>query len=483
MPIRAYTNDPDIPRATQKDILLVWDGSIGKCCSGLEGAVGSTMVVITPIGVETKYLEYFIKHSNNFILSTSTGSGLQHINKNFFKMLEIPIAPSAEQKRIVVKLQKILNKVNDAKRRLETVSRILKRFRQSVLAAACSGRLTADWRERNPEMESDCDQGNEKKTEDYPRGWRITSLGTLAKLVTSGSRGWAKYYADSGSIFIRAQNINSDILNLDGVAFVTLPKRAEGQRTKVQQHDLLITITGANVTKTALVETPIEDAYVSQHVALVRLADIRMSRFLFFVIISLAHGRKQLQSVAYGQGKPGLNLDNIREVTLGLPPLAEQQEIVRRVDKLFKLAATIETHYDKAKQVVDKLTQSILAKAFRGELVAQDPADDPAVVLLERIRAEYLVKAALKKKGVKLNKSKSIGAVQMKNLAEIKPLHIALNDEKKLTPTQLFDKSGYTQETVDDFYAELKKQITEGRIRQTRPNKKDVYLELAKGAV
>src|SRR5439155_11876125 len=185
---------------------------------------------------------------------------------------------------------------------------------------------------------------------------------------------------------IRAQNINSDFLNLDDIAFVRPPVSAEGLRTKVQQYDILITITGANVTKSALVAKPTEDAYVSQHVALVRLRDVRLAKFLFHCVISPARGRKQLQAAAYGQGKPGLNLENIRGVVVGLPPLAEQQEIVRRVEGLFALADQLELRLSKARGQVDKLTPSLLALAFAGKLVPQDPSDEPASRLLERIR-------------------------------------------------------------------------------------------------
>jgi len=101
-----------------------------------------------------------------------------------------------------------------------------------------------------------------------------------------------------------------------------------------------------------------------------------------------------LQTVAYGQGKPGLNLDNIREVIVAVPPLPEQHEIVRRVEALFKKADESEVRYKKAKTFVDRLTQSILAKAFRGELVPQDPNDEPASELLKRIKAERVAKEA-----------------------------------------------------------------------------------------
>ena len=297
----------------------------------------------------------------------------------------VHLPPLPEQRRIVAKLEEVLGRVDACQRRLAKIPVLLKRFRQSVLAAGCSGRLTADWREGNPAESYPCE--TIETEEELSTNWRSTSLGRLTTLVTSGSRGWAKYYAESGSTFIRAQNINSDYLNLDDIAFVRPPVMSEGLRTRVQQHDILVTITGANVTKAALVERPIQDAYVSQHVALVRLKDTRLSKFVFQSVINPAHGRRQLLAAAYGQGKPGLNLENIRDVVVNLPPLAEQQEIVRRVEALFALADKIETRFKHARAQVDRLTPSLLARAFAGKLVPQDPADEPASVLLDRLQS------------------------------------------------------------------------------------------------
>src|SRR5258707_632462 len=139
--------------------------------------------------------------------------------------------------------------------------------------------------------------------------------------------------------------------------------------TRVQVADLLVTVTCANVTKTALEALDLGEAYVSQHVALVRLVDALVAPFVHLWIVSPSHGRKKLLGDAYGAGKPGLNLDNLREVVLALPPLAEQREIVRRVETLFKLADGIEKRVAMATTCAEELTQSILAKALRGELV------------------------------------------------------------------------------------------------------------------
>ncbi len=156
---------------------------------------------------------------------------------------------------------------------------------------------------------------------DYPATWCVVSCDQISSLITSGSRGWAKYYSDKGAVFIRAQDINTDRLLLNAVARVKPPAGAEGTRTRVKENDILITITGANVTKAAVVNCPIKEGYVSQHVALVRPALTELAHWLHLWTIGPSHGRAQLLEAAYGAGKPGLNLDNVREMVIALPPL------------------------------------------------------------------------------------------------------------------------------------------------------------------
>ena len=112
---------------------------------------------------------------------------------------------------------------------------------------------------------------------EIPEGWEWCRLGDLTKFVTSGSRGWKAYYANQGSLFIRAQNIKTDLLDLSQTAFVKLPDKMEGQRTRVQPDDILVTITGGNCGKTARVDQQLDEAYVSQHIALTRLMETELS--------------------------------------------------------------------------------------------------------------------------------------------------------------------------------------------------------------
>jgi len=125
---------------------------------------------------------------------------------------------------------------------------------------------------------------------------------------------------------VRAQNINSGALDLSDVAFVRLPSAAEGLRTRLKVNDVLVTITGANVTVSALVAQDLQEAYVNQHVALLRPILPEMSVWLLLWLQAYGGGKSQLLEAAYGAGKPGLNLGNIREVSIALPPPAETEK-------------------------------------------------------------------------------------------------------------------------------------------------------------
>ncbi|MEY4767136.1 MAG: hypothetical protein RI907_3809 [Pseudomonadota bacterium] len=203
-------------------------------------------------------------------------------------------------------------------------------------------------------------------TEDAPFGlqphWQWVRLGAICDLVTSGSRGWKEYYADSGSVFIRSQDIKADKLEFDNKAFVQLPPSAEGARTLVAKGDLLITITGANVGKAAHITEDIYDAYVSQHVALVRLKDARVGQYLHRWLINSYGGRALLLASSYG-AKPGLNLQNIKDLPVPLPPIVEQHRIVAKVDELMALCDQLKAQLAEARQQHAQLATVLVEQA------------------------------------------------------------------------------------------------------------------------
>jgi type I restriction enzyme S subunit len=290
---------------------------------------------------------------------------------SFLKRSKFPLAPVGEQRRIVAKLEEIFSELDKGIESLKTARSQLKIYRQAVLKHAFEGKLTAQWREEHNNIAS----------------WSETTLGSLLSYLTSGSRGWADYYSIKGDLFIRAQNLKYDRLDLEDVAYVQLPENSEGMRTRVQVGDLLITITGANVTKAGYVQRDLGKVYVSQHVALCRPIETVNTEFLYWYLIAEASGRRQLNEFAYGAGKPGLNLSNIRSVKVSLPCLEEQKQIVLQIRNFLSIEDRLADSIDVELQRVALLRQSILKKAFSGQLVPQDPNDEPAAVLCDRIRA------------------------------------------------------------------------------------------------
>jgi type I restriction enzyme S subunit len=199
---------------------------------------------------------------------------------------------------------------------------------------------------------------------ELPNQWEAIALGEVCNLVTSGSRGWGEFYADAGPRFIRAQNIRFGKLQFDDLACVNPPNNSEGSRTRVARGDLFVVITGAGVTNPAMLDRDVGEAYVSQHIGLVKPTDGLLSRWLLLCLMSPAGGRGELVERAYGAGRPGLNLDNIRSLSIPLPPLAEQHRIVAKVDELMALCDRLEASLAAAAATRRRLLDALLAEAL-----------------------------------------------------------------------------------------------------------------------
>jgi type I restriction enzyme S subunit len=204
---------------------------------------------------------------------------------------------------------------------------------------------------------------DEEKPFELPIGWEWVRLGSLCEFITSGSRGWNQFYSDDGAIFIRSQDIKFDRLEFDNRAYVKLPLNTEGTRTHVEFGDLLMTITGGNVAKVAIVDLDLEDAYVSQHVALIRLVYKTINSYIHAWLICEHGGRKHLLDISYG-AKPGLNLKNINDLLIPFAPQKQQENILMRVNELMSLCDNLNMVLQSAQQtqlnLADALTDAAL---------------------------------------------------------------------------------------------------------------------------
>ena len=240
---------------------------------------------------------------------------------------------------------------------------------------------------------------------DLPEGWAWSRIGPLCEYITSGSRGWAQYYSETGSLFLRMSNLSRDSfdLRLDSLQRVTLPDNTEGVRTRVAENDLLFSIT-AEVGMLGLIPANFEEAYINQHVGLIRFLKSAQTRYFPYILMS-EFCRDQYYTVQSGI-KNSFRLDNIQNILVPVPPLNEQERIAERLSNIWSYIQQIDVASVTVSDIISKTKSKILDLAIRGQLVPQDPADEPASVLLERIRAE---KEELVKQGkLKRDKKESV---------------------------------------------------------------------------
>jgi type I restriction enzyme, S subunit len=191
--------------------------------------------------------------------------------------------------------------------------------------------------------------------------WDTRPLGGMLEFLTSGSRGWAKYYAESGDLFLRIQNVQSDRLALDDIAYVKAPDSAEARRTRVQPGDVLLSIT-ADLGRSGVFPDGLGPAFINQHLAILRTR-VLVPRFLSAYLASPAGQRQVLGRNRQGV-KAGLNFDDIRSLVVPVPPIEMQCAFERRVDALERL----EQKHQASLAELDALFASLQYRAFRGEL-------------------------------------------------------------------------------------------------------------------
>lgn len=193
-----------------------------------------------------------------------------------------------------------------------------------------------------------------------PKGLPMAPLGEFLSFVTSGSRGWAEHYAQEGDRFIRSLDVRMNSISDDNAVFVNAPQGAEAARTRVITDDVLLTITGSQIGRVASVTKTLSGAYISQHVAILRLKPNIASKYLSMFLSLEMGGQREIARVQYGQTKPGLNLRQIREFVVPVPSMPLQQRFVERMEQ----AESIVYQQTTALQKAEAAFAALLARVF-----------------------------------------------------------------------------------------------------------------------
>jgi type I restriction enzyme S subunit len=306
--------------------------------------------------------------SGKFIEVAQRSVNQSSINQKKLKTFPIPLPPLAEQKRIVGKLDTLFSSLENTKTRLAKIPQLLKNFRQAVLTQAVTGKLTEEWRE-GKELE----------------GWKDTFVGEIFDVKTGATpkRGTTSYYHNAKIPWLKSGQVKNELI-YEAEEFITEIAIKETNAQVFPKDTLLIAMYGEGKTRGQVGWMKIEAASNQAIAALVNTTLDKDTRaYVFYYCLSQYN---EIRAKAEGGNQPNLNLSKIKNWEIRIPPLQEQKEIVRRVESLFAKADKIEQQYQSLKQKTDTLPQSMLAKAFKGELVEQLESDGDASELLEEIR-------------------------------------------------------------------------------------------------
>ena len=328
-----------------------------------------------------KFLYYGLKARG--LGDTISGSAQPQITGQGLSEVYVPLPPLAEQKVIADKLDSLLAQVETIKARLDSVPDILKRFRQSVLAAVVSGRLSEEWR----------------KLQDGAFPYPQVELGKIVEEMRNGLS--AKPNEDGvGEPILRISSVRSLSVNQTDIRFLDVTE-VERDRYSIKQGDLLFTRYNGSIDFVGVcgIVDELEHGYLLYPDKLIRVrVNPHLVNAKYLEIFSASHvARAYVESLVKStSGQKGISGKDLKLMLISLPELKEQTEIVRSVEELFAFADAVEQKAQAASERVNKLTQSILAKAFRGELTADWRAansdlisgENSAEALLEKIKAE-----------------------------------------------------------------------------------------------
>ena len=414
------------------DLLFAWSGTPGTSFGahiwrGEKAVLNQHIFNVRFDGgvTDRRFLRLAINQNlDEYIRVAHGGAGLAHITKGRFEESVLLIPPLAEQRRIVAKIEELFSDLDAGVAALERVLANLKRYRASVLKAAVEGRLTEEWRKRNPSTEpaakllerilaerrAKWEQDQLRKFKEagktppkewkekyeepkapghweganLPSTWTLASIDQLSVVVRGGSprpAGDPKYFNGTHTPWITVGTLTAD----EGVYLHAVSEyltEAGRERSRFIEPDtLLLTNSGATlgVPKITMIGGCINDGSVA-------LLGVHypLKLYLHFFLKSQT---QRLRGLNQGAAQPNLNTGIVKAIVVPLPPSAEQAEIVAEVDRRLSVADAAETQVEHALQRAARLRQAILKRAFEGKLVEQDPTDEPAEKLVQHPNA------------------------------------------------------------------------------------------------
>jgi len=362
------------------------------------------------------------------IAALQSGSTRKRISRRNLASLQLPIPPSNEQRRIVAKIEELFSDLDAGVAALERAKANLKRYRAAVLKAVVEGSLTAEWRAQHPDVEP-ASQLLKRMLLERRRKWEADQLAKFQAAGKAPPKNWQAKYVEptspnaidlpelpkswcwttieqmnaaerpisygvlqpgtefpGGVPLIRVCDVADGKVAIDQLKKIEPSISDQFRRTIIQGGEVLLTVVGT-IGRTAIAPPELVGANTARAVAVIAVAPLCIPEFLELALRDPAM-RTRLTLASHEVARKTLNLEDVRVAHLNLPPLEEQKVILAHASEKLSQIEAADKLIDSSLARASRLRQSILKQAFEGRLVPQDPSDEPASVLLQRIQAE-----------------------------------------------------------------------------------------------
>lgn len=394
-------------------VLCSCSATIGVCAiTQRELITNQTFIGIYPNStLHNEFLYYYFLNQTNNLKKIGTGITIKYISRDKFENLLIPLPPLNEQKRIVVKIEELLSKIESIKHVLEETKIKLKQYRQSLLKSAFGGFLTNDWRNKH-KCQSAYDfllgieeQRNKiKKSPSSKKQYQLFDLKEHDKIETwatarlenliyiAGRIGWrglkADEYVKHGPLFLSVYNLNyGENVDYTSVYHITRERYDESPEIQLMEKDILLVKDGAGIGKIGFVNFLPSEATVNSSLLVIRARECFVPKFLFYFFTGPDMYRLVRTKIT-GSATPHLFQRDIKKFIMSIPPLLEQEKIVEILEFQISTINKTELNISNNFRLLEKMKQTVLQQAFEGKLVPHDPNDKPAEILLEKIKQE-----------------------------------------------------------------------------------------------
>jgi type I restriction enzyme, S subunit len=513
----------------ENDLLFSIAGTIGRIAlikkADLPANTNQALAIIRtlPRVISHKYLLYYLKSDviQKRALKRIVGVGRANLSLKNVGEFEVPIAPENEQKRIVAEIEKQFSRLDEAVGNPNRVKANLKRYKASVLKAAVEGKLTEEWRKANPDVEP-ADKLLERILAERCKKWEETELAKMkAKGKMPKDDKWKKKYKEpidpiikvlplipenwtwatpmqlaepvnyalaigpfgsnlkvadyrkSGMPLIFVRNIRTGKFNYEDTKYVSTAKAKELAAHQVQPGDVLITKMGDPPGDACLYPLNQLVAIITADCIKWSLSSLTNTPDYFVHAVNSEIVKNQIIKITKGVAQQKVSLARFKGIAIPLPPVAEQLYLAMEIERRLSIASGLELEIDKNLFRSDRLRQSTLQMAFSGKLVSQDPNDEPAKELINRIRQKQIALA----EDFKDKRRKKVA--KKKKLKRYPVIDVLKESNKALSTAQLVERAGYPKnadpETIEPFYLDLKIALETNKIEVQRKGDFDYF--------